>query len=427
MTRSATDGGTSVSGAARPDAIRRHNLALILGEVHRDGALTRAQLTARLGVSRSTVGALVADLIGLRLVAESVPTGGDRVGRPSHVVGPHAGGPVVVAVDADVTRLTSASIGIGGDVLARRTVPTGPGPAAPEEVAAIVAAAVDDLRRDSVRTILGVGVSVPGTVDKRTRTVGIAPNLGWRDARLGDLLTQRLGPDLPVAVGNDADLAVLAELSRGNARGCDDVVYLIGRVGVGAGIIVNGAPVRGRDGRAGEIGHNVMQTGGPQCHCGKRGCLETIIGDAALLSRAGRHVEPTETNVGVVFDDARAGDDVALEAVRAVAKSLGHALGDLVNTLNPQRVILGGSLAGVLDIARPEIEKAMEQYAFDPGHPVELTPPRFGVDSALLGAAELAFADLLEDPFAGRSRSPGSPSCRVSRRTGRPATSAPDP
>ena len=73
-----------------------------------------------------------------------------------------------------------------------------------------------------------------------------------------------------------------------------------------------------------------------------------------------------------------------------------------MNTLNPQRVILGGSLAGVLELARPEIERALVQYAFDPGHPVELALPHFGVDSVLLGAAELAFAALLEDPFSGR-------------------------
>ena len=180
------------------------------------------------------------------------------------------------------------------------------------------------------------------------------------------------------------------------------MVYLIGRVGVGAGIVVNGAPMRGRDGRAGEIGHNVMDTNGPECHCGKRGCLETIVGDVSLLARAGRDTSPTEENVAALFADARAGDPPALSAVRAVAQSLGHAIGDLVNTLNPQRVILGGSLAGVLELARPEIERALVQYAFDPGHPVELALPHFGVDSVLLGAAELAFAALLEDPFSGR-------------------------
>jgi predicted NBD/HSP70 family sugar kinase len=396
-------GGTALSTAARPDAIRRHNLALILGHVHQDGSLTRAELTQRLGVSRSTVGALVSDLTALGLVEESVPTGGDRVGRPSHVVGPHSAGPVVVAIDVDVRHVTSATVGIGGVVLDRRTRETGARPVTPEEVADLVVAAVADLGRSARRTVLGVGVSVPGTVEKRTRTVGVAPNLQWRDIPLGDMLSERLGPTLPVAVGNDADLSVLAELSRGTARGCDDVVYLIGRIGVGAGIVVNGAPVQGRDGRAGEIGHNVVDANGPQCHCGKQGCLETIIGDAALLRLAGREAAPSEESVAAVFEAACGGDRDCLAAVRAVAGWVGQAIGNLVNTLNPQRVILGGSLSAVLEVARPEMERALHQYAFDAGHPVELTLPRFGVDSALLGAAELAFAALLEDPFSAQA------------------------
>jgi len=397
----AGDGVTS-SPAARPDAIRRHNLALLLGHVHRDGELTRAELTARLGVSRSTVGALVAELTTLGLVEESVPIGGERVGRPSHVVGPHSHGPFAVSVDVDVSQVTAAAVGLGGTVLSRRTFLTEEAVLTPGRVADVVA---ECLRRldGGGRRMTGVGVSVPGTVDKRTRTVGVAPNLGWRDAHLGALLSDRLGPGVPVSVGNDADLSLLAELSRGNARGCDDVVYVIGRVGVGAGILVNGAPVRGQDGRAGEIGHNVVDAAGPQCHCGKRGCLETIIGDAALLRLAGRSGESTDEStdqrLAEVFVDARAGDERAVSALRTAAGWLGQAIGNLVNTLNPQRVILGGSLSGVLEIARPEIERALARYAFDPGHPVELTAPRFRTDSALLGAAELAFGDLLEDPY----------------------------
>jgi predicted NBD/HSP70 family sugar kinase len=233
--------------------------------------------------------------------------------------------------------------------------------------------------------------------------VGVAPNLEWHDARLGELLAERLGPEVSVSIGNDADLSVLAEHGRGSGRGCTDLVYLIGRSGVGAGLIVNGAPLLGRDGRAGEIGHNVVAESGPECHCGKRGCLETFIGDHALLSLAGRDVPPTEENVAAVFAAARSGDEAALAAVRTVAGWLGQAVGNLVNTLNPQRVILGGSLSSVLELARPEIEQALQHYAFDPGHPVELTPPRFGADSALLGAAELAFVDLLEDPYVGQA------------------------
>ena len=109
---------------ARQDAIRRHNLGLLLGQIHRDGALTRAELTQRLHLSRSTIGALVSDLVELGLVDEHVPSGGDRAGRPSHVVGPRPDGPYAVAVDIDITHVTTAAVGIGGQVLARHVIAT---------------------------------------------------------------------------------------------------------------------------------------------------------------------------------------------------------------------------------------------------------------------------------------------------------------
>src|SRR5437763_16880095 len=101
------------AAAARPDAIRRHNLGLLLSQVHVDGELTRAKLTQRLHMSRSTIGTLVADLSDLGLVVERVPAGGERAGRPSHLVGPRPDGPYVVAVDVAVTHVTTAAVGIG--------------------------------------------------------------------------------------------------------------------------------------------------------------------------------------------------------------------------------------------------------------------------------------------------------------------------
>src|SRR3954471_7711149 len=171
------------SPAARPDAIRRHNLALVLDHIHRDGALTRAELTSRLEVSRSTMGALVADLIELGLVDEVVPTGGSGVGRPSHVVGPHASGPYVIAVDIDVTQIITAAVGIGGALLTRHVVPTGADSSSPGQVAGIVAESVEQVSKDTARNRppLGIGISLPGTVDRWSGRVAVAPNLDWHD------------------------------------------------------------------------------------------------------------------------------------------------------------------------------------------------------------------------------------------------------
>ena len=393
----------AASPAARPDAIRRHNLALVLDQIHRDGALTRAELTQRLRVSRSTVGALVGDLIELGLVDEVVPVGGSGVGRPSHVVGPHASGPYVVAVDIDVTHVVTAAVGIGGNVLARRTVTTGPDASSADGLASLIAESLADVANSTGRSAppLGIGVSVPGTVHQVTGRVAVAPNLDWHDVAFGAMLTEQLPARLRVTVANDADVAALAEHRRGAARGVDEFVFLLGRVGVGAGIITNGRPLRGRDGYAGEIGHNVVDTSGPPCHCGKRGCVETYIGEGALLRLAGRAQPPSDEATAAVFADARAGDQAALGAVREVAESLGRTLASLVNTLNPQCAVLGGHLSELLDIARADVERALFEYTLEAhGGYVELIHPMFGADAALLGAAEMAFADLLADPLS---------------------------
>ncbi|GAB2466382.1 ROK family protein [Jatrophihabitans fulvus] len=395
------------SPAARPDAIRRHNLALVLGHIHRDGALTRAELTQRLRVSRSTMGALVADLLDLGWVDEVVPTGGSSVGRPSHVVGPHEGGPYVAAVDIDVTHVATAAVGLGGEVLGRHLVPTGPQHDPPEQVVRVIAEAITAVAVAAGRTgpPMALGVSVPGTVDRDSGHIRVAPNLEWHDVELGAMLASELADTLPSArrihIGNDADLSVYVEHLRGAGRGFDDIVYLLGRIGVGAGIVVNGAPLRGINGHAGEIGHNVIDSGGERCHCGKRGCTETFIGDGALLARAGRPLPPTDEAVAQLFADARSGDRAALKALHDVADPLGRTIATLVNTLNPQRVLLGGSLSQLLDLQRDDIEASLDHHALvAPRSSVELVQPHFGAESPLLGAAELAFADLLEDPLS---------------------------
>lgn len=392
----------------RPDTIRQHNLGLLLTQVHRDGALTRAELTQRLNLSRSTIGALVAELTDLGLLGEHIPTGGERAGRPSHVVGPRTDGPYAIAVDVEITHLTTAAVGIGGNVLARHVITTDPSPAPPKQVARHVVEALPVLQAAvGAAWPVGIGVSLPGAVSRRDGRVEFAPNLLWRHEPFGAMLAEAAPAGLAVAVGNDANLALLAEHVRGSARDCDDVIYLIGRMGVGAGIIANGVPLRGHDGHAGEVGHNVVDASGPPCHCGKRGCIETYIGENALLQLAGRRQTPTDARIAAVFTDARSGDEQAAAAVRSVADSLGRTVAGLVNILNPHRVVLGGSLAGVLEFAREDVEQALGRYAMAAsGQAVELCTADLGSDGSLLGAAELAFTELLADPLSRRAPLP---------------------
>lgn len=352
--------------AARPEEIRGHNLSVILAHVHRDGELSRAELTQRSGLSRSTVRALVTELVDLGLLEDRRPVGGSRVGRPSHVVAPAPNGPLCVGVDLDVDHMTIAAVGLGGVIHARSVVLTAG--ATPESLATMIGDALARLVDSGSGSVIGVGVSVPGTVDADAGGVGLAPNLGWSEVPLGELVRRAL-PGMEVAIGNDADLAVRAERQWGSARDCDDVVHLIGRVGVGAGIVIGGVLLRGRDGHVGEIGHNVLDPAGPPCHCGHRGCVETYLREDKLA-------DPGST--------ARATDP------------LGRTIAMLVNTLNPATVILGGSLTRILEHQPDALAAAMENYSFGNAHVgVRLVAPALGEDSSLLGAADLAFAGAL--------------------------------
>jgi predicted NBD/HSP70 family sugar kinase len=408
------------TGAARPEEIRRHNLGLLLEQVHRDGELTRAELTQRLGLNRSTIGALVAELTDLGLIDERVPTGNERAGRPSHVVAPRADGPFAIAVEVDVDSVVTAAVSLGGDVLARydHTLPaTG---TTPYDIAARIAADVEELFASlplGARSV-GMGVSTPGTVTPAGGRVEHAPNLEWRHEPFGAILTERLPPGIALSFGNDANLGALAEHLRGAARGFHDAVYLTGKIGVGGGVIVDGKLLSGAGGFAGEVGHMLLDPSGPPCHCGSRGCVETYVGEEALLRLAGRTVPPSRESVAEVVRAARAGEPDALRGVRAVGVGLGRTIANLVNLLNPQVVITGGSLSTVLELCRSEVEHELDVRAMSEARrTVQLRPAGLGDNSSLIGGAELAFGPLLADPV-GTAVPPEPVDRRLERATG---------
>jgi predicted NBD/HSP70 family sugar kinase len=399
----------AVTRVSRPDDIRRHNLALLLGSIHRFGPLTRAELTVQLGLNRSTVGVLVAELDALGILEEAVPAREDRgqraAGRPSHVVRPRTDGPYGIAVDVDVDRLTSAAVQVGGGQLAHRVTRLPARVRSASEVTRWIAREVTEIVQEVQASTphawpIGVGVSIPGTVRTAEGVVEAAPNLQWWDQPVGSTLAELL-PDLPVALANDADLGVLAEHLRGAARDATHLVYLNGKVGVGAGILVGGRPLAGAGGLAGEIGHTVLDPTGPPCHCGGRGCVENYIGETAILQLSGRTEEPNAESVAAVMAAAEAGEPAAVKGIHCVADSLGKVLANLVNVLNPQVIVLGGALSDVFRIAQPQVMAALDLQAMSAARRmVEIRISGLYGESSLVGAGELSLRPLLADPAA---------------------------
>lgn len=388
------------------EEVRRHNLGTLLRYVHVHGATSRAELTTKLGLNRSTIGTLTTELAAAGLVTERPPEETLRAGRPSLVVRPESSQVYAYALAIEVDRLRAARVGLGGQILDRRETARPRGMQVVDAVQPL-AGFIHEMRLavpEGARYV-GGGLAVAGMVRRDDGMVRLAPTIGWVEEPVGEALSSELsgfeGAEVgPLTVGNIADVSAMVEHSRGAAAGHDNVIYLYGDVGVSGGIIAGGRRVTGHGGYGGEVGHMVINPMGKPCSCGSRGCWETEIGEYALLELAGRgHESGREAVLGVV-DSAMRGDRAAQQAVRQVGDWIGLGVGNLINIFNPEAVIFGGTLRDVYLVAAAQIRSRLNEVALPACREhVRLRTPELGTDAALIGAAELAFERLLEDPL----------------------------
>lgn len=379
---------------AKLDSVRRRNLSQVLEMVHRGQSPSRAEMTAHTGLNRSTIGALVAELVALGLVVETEPSTSNRVGRPSPRVEPSPD-VAVVAVNPEVDAITAAVVGLGARVehRVRREVEH---PPTPEEAAAIIAELVADLReRAAGRTMLSVGVAVPGLVRAAGGDVRWAPHLGWREVPFTRLVEDAVG--LPTFADNDATVGAHAEWLFGAGRGAAELVYLNGGAsGIGGGVIVRGLPLGGAHGYAGEFGQNRPGLRDTADRVTTAGTLEDEVSRARLLAAVGLDTADEPTLRERLLTSTDAGVWAELERQQRI---LAVALANAVNVFNPELVVLGGFLATLLEWRGPALEQAVEASTVPAAwEGVQIRAAALGENRLLIGAAELALAPLLHDP-----------------------------
>ncbi|WP_010206320.1 ROK family protein [Salinibacterium sp. PAMC 21357] len=387
----------SPSGTAgRGDRTRRHNLSRVLTLLHR-GAQLRSQLTSQTGLNRSTIAALVAELAELGLAYESDPDPTRQVGRPSPMVNADAR-TVAIAINPEVDAITVGVVGLDGTLLKRVRYETESPPTVAEFVK-ISSVIIESLKGEyeTAGRVVGVGVAVPGLVRVEDGLVRWAPHLEWRDEPVSQLLAAATG--YPVWTANDASVGAFAEHIYGAGRGISDLIYLNGGAsGIGGGIISDGRPLVGRAGYAGEFGHVRVVDSASENGTREEGSLETEVNRAALLQTLGL------TNVDAETLDAalQESTDPAVSAlVRRQLLSLSTSLRNAVNVLNPEVIVLGGFLSSIF-AADPEflIERVAAQSLEPSFEAVQIVPAQLGSDLLMIGAGELAFAPLLDDPSA---------------------------
>lgn len=387
----------------RAQNLRRTNLALVLDHLRRKGPSTRSCLVSATGLTRSAIGRLVEELVTLRLVTEVASAPNGRPGRPSPIAKIDNTTLAVLAVEIGVDGIGVAVVALDGTVIQSLRLIRAQGPASASETVRDIALLARRLGFTGTcvagRSLIAVGVAVPGVVRERDNLVAAAPNLEWSEVGLGDMLREELECEAPLLVGNESDLGALAEARFGAGIGTDHMIFVHGEVGVGGGLIVHGHRISGHSGYAGEIGHIPVNPDGIPCRCGSIGCWETEVGEAALLGRAGMNIDDGTDQVEKLLSDAEAGEAYATLALAEEGRWLGIGISGLINMFDPEIVVLGGLFSQILSGVSPAMEAEIARRSFrGVEREVQIVAASLGPDVTFIGAAELAYTELVANP-----------------------------
>ncbi len=385
------------AGGSRGQA---RNLSAVLRLLHTEGPMTRAALTRALDVNRSTMLHLVGTLTDRGFVTEIEGLGGPaRTGRPSLLVSLNVRRVVAAAASIRHDAITTALVGLGGVVLGQHTRRLQVAATEPREVATMLATALRaELAAVSTdeSVVVGIGVAVPGSVRPDDGGVERAANLLWDDVPLGDWLREDLGDDLPIIIDNDACLGALGEHLRGVGRNAEHLVYVLGDIGIGGGVIHDGQLLRGASGSMAEIGHLPLAYPGKLCRCGARGCWETLVGAEAILEAAGR-TGSHRHEVAAVVTAAMRGDRTAVAALEETEAWLAVGVRALASLYNPQMIVFAGYLEDVVDHLGDELALVVRRNMLPSAAAVlSITTGSLGDNAVLIGAAERTLLHAVE-------------------------------
>lgn len=394
--------------------VRVLNLSLVLRYIHNEAPVSRAQIAHVTGLNKSTVSSLVEELIKHKLIHET-GTNSMGTGRPATLleVNPRAG--AIIGAELGVDFIAIVLTDFTGQILWRELTNVNP-----DDAQETILARTLELTNQAIRVCaehaldcLGLGLSLPGTVDLERGVLVFAPNLGWRNVPLRKIFSDHTG--LNVYVENDANAAAIAEHLFGVARKSEDFIFVVVGIGIGGGLFLNGNLYRGKDGFAGEIGHTPIVAEPYQllCHCGKRGCWEPYANQGSIIRRVQTRLDDklesiipcmleeqnATLSIAIIKQAADEGDRQALESLAETGAALGLGFAGLIDTFNPEKIILGGPLSILGKYLLPAIIDTASKHSFSTSSPsAEILPSRFETDAVLVGAISIVVDDILSNP-----------------------------
>jgi predicted NBD/HSP70 family sugar kinase len=383
------------SGASHP--LREANRRNVIEALRVHGPMTRTALARATGLSRTTIATLLSELLDQGVVSETRDDGVERrrgAGRPATVVRLDESVGVALGIDVGARHLAVALGDLAHHVLAERWEALPPGHSAElgiERVANLVGELLVEAGVDR-GDVIGAAAGLPGPISQPDGTVA-SPNIlpGWAGIDVADQMSERLG--VPVFVENDANLGALAESVWGAGRGVAQMAYIKAASGIGAGIVHDGRLFRGTSGTAGEIGHTTVVEDGPICRCGNRGCLELYAGGVAILAALRQSHADIETLEQVVSLAAE-GHPACARVLADAGRHVGVAVANLINLVNPARIVVGGELSRAGETLLAPMRTAAERSAVPAAvEAVEIVPGVLGQRAEVLGGVALVLLE----------------------------------
>ena len=390
-----------VIAAGRP-GLREANREQILRTILREGPLARVNLAQHVGLTTAAISNITRDLIGDGLLYEVGTARGGRVGANAILLDVPEEKLVLGVVHQGVSALRIALCTLRGRVLARHSIAT-PDRYTPEWAVSTIVSTLHDLLRANGfahEALVGIGAGLVGLVDSRQGIVKRAPRLGWENVPFSTMLA--LASGCSIAIENNVRAMAFGEALLGAGREWSDFAFVYIGTGIGSGLIIDGRPYRGAYGGAGELGHITVDPMGTLCSCGNSGCLETIAAEPALVERiriSSLDIQSGSANnakeiVRSLAQLACQGNEDAQEIVAYCGEFLGIALANLVNVLNPNRIVLHGAITETNELFFAPVAQSLRKRAFF-SETVDLVAPTFGSDAGLVGAAAVALDALI--------------------------------
>lgn len=378
--------------------MKKMNKAIVLNTIRQQQPLSRADISATIGLNKATVSSLVSELIDSRLVTEIGP-GVSSGGRKPTLLLFNKNAGYAVGIDIRVSDLLAVLVDLEGNVIEERTFPLADVSSnyVIEQLQLCIAELVSQAPL-SPYGLIGIGIGVPGLVNERGDVVS-APNLGWENVSLASPLADHF--NVSVHIDNEANAGATSEKLFGAGRDSNNLIYVSIGVGIGAGMMISDELYRGISNFSGEVGHMTIVENGPICRCGNEGCWETLASEKALLKQAAElwgnsGNETSSISLSFILDKAENGDEAARELFRSIGYHLGIGLSNLINILNPELIVIGNRLSVAGKWLEPSILETFNKRSLTyHRQKAELVFAELGVRSTALGAAAFAITHFL--------------------------------